>query len=425
MYIFEYLRQLKEEMPKWLLDYKPGEKLNIDDVLNSRSLYYPGSGHDGTPLRILNQSHAVHLFIYSDYQYKKEETEKRLQEEGAFLGYHLIGEQEVSEEELTPYLVTYHSSRKVIKQAQDFYRNNNLVNKEGYCLLKIYERDENYDDNHGAKRFAFMYICGDSYATYDALFGNGHHRVPFCLEVSNYGFGNEYGAFDASGPFNEILEKTNAYPEFLLESIYSQTFKGYEMVKDVQASSGGVHGFRNLLKHSKKTLVIHPNDKTTEMLIPIYKGKKDWTICRDEGITKNELRRLINEHDRIVMLGHGSPAGLINGSRTGFLIDDTFADLLKQKECISVWCYSDEYFRKHNIKGFHTGMIISETMEEYMMLGSVPLSEEEIYQNMIKFSKVIAECIDETPEKMKEYILENYIGDNPVTTFNRNNIIVI
>lgn len=161
------------------------------------------------------------------------------------------------------------------------------------------------------------------------------------------------------------------------------------------------------------------------MLSIIYRNKPNWTVCKDNGISKNALIKLIQNHERIIMLGHGTPFGLINSARNGYLIDDSYADLLRTKECVSIWCYSDQYFRRNNIKGFHTGMIISEVAEEAYVLGYIPLQVNEIYSNMIKFSKCVEECIDLSPNEMKQHILNTYVGDDPVTTFNRKNIIVL
>ena len=58
-----------------------------------------------------------------------------------------------------------------------------------------------------------------------------------------------------------------------------------------------------------RTLVIHPEDRTTDFLADIYRGK-DWEIIR-KPICRDELAAKIAENDRIVMLGHGLPAGLI------------------------------------------------------------------------------------------------------------------
>lgn len=67
-----------------------------------------------------------------------------------------------------------------------------------------------------------------------------------------------------------------------------------------------------------KTLVIHPKDKTTDFLKPIYHGR-DWTVITG-NCTKEEVAKAIDEHDHIIMMGHGTPQGLLamnqfNGKR--------------------------------------------------------------------------------------------------------------
>jgi hypothetical protein len=179
------------------------------------------------------------------------------------------------------------------------------------------------------------------------------------------------------------------------------------------------------------TLVIHPLDKSTEMLELVYKDK-NYTVIRDYNISKEELINKIKTHDRIIFLGHGTPEGLINPKFLStfkkedmYLIDDSFASLLKDKETVSMWCYSDIFFKRNNIKGFHTGMIISEVREAYYVLNYCPLDKEELYNNMVLLSKVFNECIDKSALEMKEHILSKYVGNDDITKFNRSNIKVL
>lgn len=124
-----------------------------------------------------------------------------------------------------------------------------------------------------------------------------------------------------------------------------------------------------------KTLVIHPMDYSTLTLCHVYETH-NFTVIRDSTIDNTTLRDVIGSHDRIILLGHGLPNGLINPQikygrqmHRPFLVNSSHVDLLRTKEVISVWCYSDEFFRKYNIPGFHTGMIISEVNEAYSILG--------------------------------------------------------
>ena len=74
--------------------------------------------------------------------------------------------------------------------------------------------------------------------------------------------------------------------------------------------------------------------------------------------------------------------------------------LLKEKETLSMWCFSDRFFRKHNLKGFHTGMIISEVDEAKFMLGYSPLNKVELYENMVNLAKILYEKAKDKQEKL-------------------------
>jgi hypothetical protein len=96
-----------------------------------------------------------------------------------------------------------------------------------------------------------------------------------------------------------------------------------------------------------KILVIHPQDSSTDFLIPIYMNLKsfpdfdDVTIIRG-GITKDEVNEQIKQHDRIMMMGHGAPSGLFSVGQfpnsRGLIIDEDTVPLLQNKECIFIWC---------------------------------------------------------------------------------------
>lgn len=124
------------------------------------------------------------------------------------------------------------------------------------------------------------------------------------------------------------------------------------------------------------------------------------------------------------MLGHGTPYGLINVHRGGYFINYSHAELLRSKETYSIWCWSDEFFRKFHLHGFHTGMIISEVDEEYFILGRAPLSDIAIYGNMVQFAQVCGESETMEPEQAAKYVKDNYIGNDEVTRYNRGHIYV-
>ena len=59
---------------------------------------------------------------------------------------------------------------------------------------------------------------------------------------------------------------------------------------------------------SGDVLIIHPDDRTTDFLKPCYAGL-DATILTQPDEFFN-LAETIKRHNRIIMMGHGSPMGL-------------------------------------------------------------------------------------------------------------------
>lgn len=179
---------------------------------------------------------------------------------------------------------------------------------------------------------------------------------------------------------------------------------------------------------SKKTLVIHPADPTTDCLKVIYEGR-GWDVINDIYTSDEEVREAIESHDRIIMLGHGTPFGLLcsDGKNrfAGYIINASHSTLLKDKETISIWCNSNMYFEKFKMKGVHTGMIISEVVEEFYTLNHAPLNEDQMAKNMELFCGAFAKHIDEEPEEMVKNVLQEYVGEDEVTEFNRDNIIIL
>ncbi len=60
-----------------------------------------------------------------------------------------------------------------------------------------------------------------------------------------------------------------------------------------------------------KRLVIHPKDPSTDFLAPIYNRLPDVTLVTT-GYSRLEIMELIDEHDQVIMLGHGWSSRRIN-----------------------------------------------------------------------------------------------------------------
>ena len=173
-----------------------------------------------------------------------------------------------------------------------------------------------------------------------------------------------------------------------------------------------------------KTLVIHPTDPSTDFLSPIYANLNDKTVVTD-GITKSELRVLIEIHDRIIMLGHGFKHGLMNpGQFPGaglFIVDDSISPVLRRKSsAIFVWCHADQYVRSNGLSGLCSGMFISE-VGEANLYGYEDIDSGLIEQSNESFAAIMSEWISKPLDLLFNGLLVEYsklAKANPIVKFN-------
>ena len=173
-----------------------------------------------------------------------------------------------------------------------------------------------------------------------------------------------------------------------------------------------------------KTLIIHPDDKSTDFLCPIYQTIEDKTVLRN-GVTKKEVAEQIKLHGRIIMLGHGSPYGLFAVGQfetdNSFIIDSTLTDILAEKdENIYIWCHANQFVEKHNLKGFYTGMFVSEILEA--LYCDLPLVEQKLVdESNDGFSKIVSNYVNDSKSTIYNKTLDEYqviANNNLVAAYN-------
>ena len=176
-----------------------------------------------------------------------------------------------------------------------------------------------------------------------------------------------------------------------------------------------------------KNLIIHPADTSTDFLKPIYANVSD-AIILNGGATKDQVKELMVRHDRIIMLGHGSPFGLFSVGQfvgnNGYIIDATMVDVLKNIECISIWCNADQFMIKHGLNGFYSGMFISE-VSEATYCGLPGTLQETVDTSNQYFAQLLGEVINEPLSVIYGHVKENYgllTEDNPVANYNHNRL---
>jgi hypothetical protein len=175
-----------------------------------------------------------------------------------------------------------------------------------------------------------------------------------------------------------------------------------------------------------KTLVIHPDDRSTDFLRGLYLDLPDKTVITS-GIDKLKLQEKIDTHARVIMCGHGSPNGLFSVGKfpeSPYIIDDSMVDSLRYKTNFFIWCHADVFVRRHGLTGFHMGMFLSE-MSECLCLG-VDCTDTDITESNIDFAKIFFRHIDEPPIVFYKNVLVEYgqlvARNNPVAEYNHSRL---
>jgi len=171
------------------------------------------------------------------------------------------------------------------------------------------------------------------------------------------------------------------------------------------------------------TLVIHPSDRSTDFLKPIYESIEGDINVINGGYHKDVVRELISKADRVIMLGHGSPAGLFSvgkfeGCNNSFIIDETMvASLGNKPNNIYVWCNADKFVDRFYLKGFYSGMFISEYSEaDYCNTIANPGDVE--YSNDL-FSAIVGRNITLEAKNLCDIAKVNYyLPNNKVAEYN-------
>lgn len=173
-----------------------------------------------------------------------------------------------------------------------------------------------------------------------------------------------------------------------------------------------------------QTLIIHPQDETTDFLCPIYEGIQNKEVIRG-GCSKKELLKAVTTHHRIMMLGHGSPSGLFAVGQfeqekfMSYIIDQSFVSVLKNKDNVFIWCHANEFVEQHKLTGFYCGMFISEISEA--ILYDYDVSQKTINHSNNSFSNIVSKYIHEPSEIIHKKVTAEYgalSNYNPIVKYN-------
>ena len=205
-------------LPEWLQG--PSPMFDREKFFGSRTVYYPGSGDDGHPVSLCARAHATHAFVYVDYKISEEIIRRQVH---TFLGYEVDHLEEVSKETLRPGDWKQHiDASELPPQAYDF------ASVQPFALFVVLRRSDGFDDTHGPQRLAILFVGGDGYATFDALYCQDDDTpAPLLVVVQDHGFGDGYSRFGKCGLLDRIAHRCGVFPEWLLVGNPSVAWSGY------------------------------------------------------------------------------------------------------------------------------------------------------------------------------------------------------
>ena len=176
-------------------------------------------------------------------------------------------------------------------------------------------------------------------------------------------------------------------------------------------------------------LIVHPFDESTNVLERVYNGCA-YDVLHRRNLTRVEVESAIESgsYDRVVLLGHGTPEGLCNMWTGSYVFDrGSYKNKVAPRgiETIATWCNANEFFLKFDEPKdtFSTGMFISEQREARRYF--VEEIEDEVIEKQFRlFADVLRVAVTLPIDQVRTYIDENYVGLDPITRFNRENMVM-
>ena len=232
----DYLARYREEIPDWLKNYQPGDKIDFYDIIKGRTAYYPGCLIDGNLLRVCNPAHCLHSYFFLDYGYP---VESFLEDILNINGYHSIAHIVWEQADVFPKGI---STYKNIYKAHLTGRHYSRKPFTPSFFTEIMERDFDRGDDWGAERFAITYMFADGIDTYYQLFVNTWKTTPFVFLLQEHGLGGEnYDKYGKGGLLDSIMTEFDSHPKLVLNGSGSRIWDNYYRIMEAKPTNGGMH----------------------------------------------------------------------------------------------------------------------------------------------------------------------------------------
>lgn len=109
------------------------------------------------------------------------------------------------------------------------------------------------------------------------------------------------------------------------------------------------------------------------------------------------------------------------------MIDESLVPDLSQKDnSIFIWCNADKFVEKHNLKGFYSGMFISE-VEESLYCGLNGVDQNMVDESNFKFCELLSSVVEKDNREIHKIVTSGYrkLGIfNKVAYYNYNRLYI-
>lgn len=217
-----------ESIPVWMEKFDGDDDwCSMRDFFAARVVFYPGAGFDGQPVQLFARSNAAHTFLYADSGITHSALLAEINTRATrFAGYKIIGQRSL--------------------KASDDPQLNALFAAPGHLApdcapfaeVVVLERNAGLAEEHGAKRFALLYVCADALTVAKAFWVRGKFGAPWSVVLQDHGFGGNSGSFGEGGALTPILAHRTSV---LLVAENTDAWAGFEPIPNIAGEPGGQH----------------------------------------------------------------------------------------------------------------------------------------------------------------------------------------
>ena len=200
----------RQQTPHWLMKLNfAHNQIPIADILRG-SVFYPASAVDGRPVKYFGGY--SHSFVYADCSITQERLRACLD---TFKGYCLYYSRSVAREELC-----FRFFQPVLPEQNDGNPRKQRIRLgfSPYAIWAVYERQPEFDEDHGPDRFSLLFMGDDGVAAFQSLYYSNQCAPSVITLIRCDAFtGNWTQFFDPEKIFaRSVMQNPYGTPDYVL-----------------------------------------------------------------------------------------------------------------------------------------------------------------------------------------------------------------